>query len=366
MPLTRDLIKKKTIETEKKVKILDLARLDVTDDDIPLVCDYLQENPEIIGVDLSHNSIHAQGIAQLAEIKTIEYLNLSRNFGVRNDGAYELARMNNLKALRVEWCSIERTGVKALATLPSLQALDVRSNCLTFESVAALLQNPSLRELAINGGEIFGKEAPPNPTWLDYQVAYKAEFLELLKKNTRLTTLDITVNKDDYELSKEEEDVIESILKRNQAMIAADTIAQDVRTGGQFSSLPVELSALILSDLRTGIEDTPEKKKEIYHDTLRYLKNTIQYQDTFKQKSQISVGTTDEITTPTSIQEIEEYPEESLTEETRMDCHPSPASSPAGKKQGGWLTLPFFRARRPEGEGSSKDAGYLFTPKSGG
>ncbi|KTD08259.1 hypothetical protein SAMN02746073_2840 [Legionella jamestowniensis DSM 19215] len=72
--LTIDMIKRKRCEEQ-----LTLSYLNITDSDIPLICNFLMVHPEITHLDLCHNQITDVGAKILASIQNIQELIIHHN-----------------------------------------------------------------------------------------------------------------------------------------------------------------------------------------------------------------------------------------------------------------------------------------------
>lgn len=124
-------------EIQKSVKDdkLSLAYRDLTDNELELVCNFLNQHPEIKHLDVSYNKIGPQGAELLAANTTLTSLDIRRN-------------------------RIKDEGVKALAQNTSITSLNVGYNYTTDEAANAL----SIRREKIGVGEYVSKGTNASPT----------------------------------------------------------------------------------------------------------------------------------------------------------------------------------------------------------
>ncbi|HAU2018002.1 TPA: GALA protein, partial [Legionella pneumophila] len=99
---------------DKNHNQLTLSFLNLTDNDIPLLCEFLQHHPAITSLDLSHNDITASGVKLFVNKTSISSLNISHN-NIGPEGAKSLSEDSHITTLDVSFNSIGDDGIKALA-----------------------------------------------------------------------------------------------------------------------------------------------------------------------------------------------------------------------------------------------------------
>lgn len=139
------------IKTEKiDVTKLDLSIKELVNRDMPLLCEFLEANPNITELDLSHNYIGPEGVRALVENTTLRRLNLSYNY-IGNEGAKLLAQRGKIRlhTLVLRECGITDVGAEALAKSPTLIELDLNHNLISDDAVQVLAHNKVLEALSL-------------------------------------------------------------------------------------------------------------------------------------------------------------------------------------------------------------------------
>jgi len=171
MPLTIEAIEKGISNTK-----LTLRNQGIQSNDIPMLCDYLGQHPEIKkldlcnnsigdagaerlsatnleGMDLSNNQISHLGAAALAKSLSLQKLIMGNNF-IGDEGAKAFKNNNNLILLGLSGNKITSTGAAALAELTTVRTLDLSNNIIRDIGFAAFARNTSITELHVSRCEI--------------------------------------------------------------------------------------------------------------------------------------------------------------------------------------------------------------------
>ena len=94
----------------------------------------------------------AQFINEVSELDTLVMLNLSENRSITDSGLAKLAQLKQLKYLNLSSCSITNTGLQALRELIHLVQLDLSyCNRITDQGMKALKNLPNLTALNLQG-----------------------------------------------------------------------------------------------------------------------------------------------------------------------------------------------------------------------
>ena len=154
MPITKDII-----ETHVNGSKLNLKNMGLKDKDMPIVCEFLSERPDITFLNVCENEIGAQGAVILARNNSLRILDICFNH-IGTEGAKALADNKNLISLKVGWNQIRDEGAIALANNKSLIKLDVTGNYIGVKGALAIESNKVLRFLDIKHNQIglFGKK----------------------------------------------------------------------------------------------------------------------------------------------------------------------------------------------------------------
>lgn len=137
--------------------ILDSCRL--TNQDMPKVVTYLQQNPQINYVYLDKNDIESDGIALLSRITSLVGIYASQNYSLGDAGVIALTRNPNLQFLAFNDDAITDAGAIALASLSKLQYLSINNASITDDGAIALAGLPDLVSLQLDGNIIGPKGA---------------------------------------------------------------------------------------------------------------------------------------------------------------------------------------------------------------
>jgi hypothetical protein len=143
---------------------LDLSRVSVKDSDIPIIIEYLLNNPEITSLNLEgFNNLSSTALASLASVQTLTSLNLARHFkdcennicsgGLEAKDAAAFAANTSLTSLNLAMNSIGDEGAIALSKNTHLKKLDVSSNDISDAGGLALARIKSLEELGLGNNE---------------------------------------------------------------------------------------------------------------------------------------------------------------------------------------------------------------------
>lgn len=111
---------------------LNLSRENLTDDDMPALCLFLNEHPTIVSINLSNNHIGERGTKILAcklnVTLHVTSLDISNNYlgpnGAKHIVSMILTNMPYLNQLRISYCRIGTEGAKSLGSLVNLNYLD--------------------------------------------------------------------------------------------------------------------------------------------------------------------------------------------------------------------------------------------------
>lgn len=101
---------------------------------------------------ITDTEITAKGLRQLAQITSLERLNLP--LGVTDEGLAEVARLPNLRALGGCHGHVTDQGLAILARMPALEELEISSSRITDAGLAHLTKLPRLRFLQLWGSSV--------------------------------------------------------------------------------------------------------------------------------------------------------------------------------------------------------------------
>jgi Leucine Rich repeat len=226
-------------------------------DDVKLICNFLDANPQIdtlvmcyCGLSsedisplvnnntikhffLGWNLIDDEGAKALAQNNTLKTLDVTDN-KIGDEGAIALAQNNTLKTLNVTNNKIGDEGAIALAQNNTLESLDISRNKIGLEGVLALVRNKMINHLHIRGATISKQSSPI--------------VIDALKKNTSLLGLQYRETK--LALFR---DTIKRIITRNRKL---PSLQRTIANAHLFSSaqkstecplgtIPKEIAAII-------------------------------------------------------------------------------------------------------------------------
>lgn len=122
-------------------------------EEIALLCNYLENNSDILKVVLRYSKITYDDVGALTAITTLKTLNLSfSNLGDLE--ATSLATTKTLKSLKLNATKIRDEGVVALAANNSITKLSLRANNIGLVAVKALAKNVTIKILDIGSSNI--------------------------------------------------------------------------------------------------------------------------------------------------------------------------------------------------------------------
>lgn len=165
--ITKPTVKKLTFVKYVSDYDLDLSYGGLEDSDIPSVIAFLNSHPDINSLNLAgNNKLTAAGMIQLASVKSLKALDLSRTFkdcpngkcigGLEAKDIAAFASNTSLTSLNIYMHSIGDDGAIALAKNTRLKELDVGCNNITDIGGVALAQNQSLQDLGLSSNEDIG------------------------------------------------------------------------------------------------------------------------------------------------------------------------------------------------------------------
>jgi Leucine Rich repeat len=228
LPLTLEKIKKRV---NRDNNLLDLSQCNICNDDIPLICTYLNNHPEITTLDVSNNKIRAEGAKALALNKTITTLELFDN-KIEAIGAKALANNKTITRLDVSGNHIGDEGAIDLAQNNTITTLSVEYNQIGVEGAIALALNKTITNLNLRLNNIGAKDANI--------------LVDTLKSNTTLVSFT------HHFAEKSLKETIEKILTRNKVtpclnnIINARLMAQAQRTENcPLGTIPKEIAGII-------------------------------------------------------------------------------------------------------------------------
>lgn len=164
--------------TNNKGELL-LSGAHITDEDMPVLCDYLKAHTEIKYLDLSSNWITDAGVKILAQNTTLEALSLSHN-QLTDEAAEVLAVNTTIAHLDLRINRIGNRGATALAKNQHLIELRLANNRVGDEGAQAFGRNQTLEGLDLAHNQI-GPEGVK-----DLKANKKLQHLILLANNIRL------------------------------------------------------------------------------------------------------------------------------------------------------------------------------------
>jgi hypothetical protein len=120
---------------------LDLGRSDVSDEGLK----GLAELKSLQSLDLGFNlSLTDEGLKELAGLKNLQSLDLGANLSLTNAALKQLAGLKNLHSLNLGITYVSDVGLKELAGLKSLQSLNLSNTQVTAAGLRAYPNNPEL------------------------------------------------------------------------------------------------------------------------------------------------------------------------------------------------------------------------------
>lgn len=177
----------------------------LNDTDVPIIAAFLKEHPEIIKLDLSHNSITAAGVKEIADIATIKKLNFRDNH-IDDNGAKYFEQNKHLLALNLSRNEISDVGLKSLIANPNLEALYLSGNNITSNGILLFANHPKLNTLDLANNK-FRKETTitkqvflplttiPNLTRLNLDNNYITDdMIEVFAHHQTLMSFDLNSN----------------------------------------------------------------------------------------------------------------------------------------------------------------------------
>jgi Leucine Rich repeat len=220
MPLTKSIIE---THIDPSTNSLDLSNMNLTDEYISSLCEYLKSHPEITSLDISDNYIGDGGAKILASNTTITTLSIDFNEidvmsakalannrvitslsiignDIGDEGAMAFAENQTLISLQAAGNSIFNEGAKALARNTSLVFLDISGNRIGSEGIKSFSKNKHIISLDLTSNDIFDDaviELAKNTTITSLSIAYNNlsdEGAIALAKNTTIKTLDVSFN----------------------------------------------------------------------------------------------------------------------------------------------------------------------------
>jgi hypothetical protein len=114
--------------------------------------EFLREHTRLRHLTLESNSgndINDDGLRCLENMTDLRYLNLSHCRQVTDEGLARLARLQNLKTLRLRWTGVTDRGLPRLAGLARLERLSLHSTSVTPVGLQPLAAFPRLRYLEL-------------------------------------------------------------------------------------------------------------------------------------------------------------------------------------------------------------------------
>lgn len=114
-------------------------------DDLPGV------DREIEGLSLAQSGVRDEQLAPLAECRNLDWLHLSENSRLTNDGLKHIARLPGLTRLMVDATHVTDPGLEILSGIKTLQRLDIASNRISDEGLRHVAGLPNLEVLWLGG-----------------------------------------------------------------------------------------------------------------------------------------------------------------------------------------------------------------------
>jgi hypothetical protein len=111
----------------------------------------------IAALELRRTDVNEADLVVLAGMKSLQFLDLSRNPSVTDAGIAGLAGLENLRYLNLTDTRVTGTGLKDRADMVSLYQLNLTDCPVTDESLVAIPHFPKLEELLIGGTEVTDK-----------------------------------------------------------------------------------------------------------------------------------------------------------------------------------------------------------------
>ena len=166
---------------DASLRSLNLNKCSLTDADIQILVNTLENNINLTSLYLKENEIGDEGAKALAKNSTLIGLNLERN-KIKNKGAQALAQNTTLKRLYLWSNEIGDIGAQALAKNTTIITLFIGKNKIEDKGAKALADNVILNNLSLSSNVKIGDEG-----------------VKALAENETLTVLSL----DDNEISNE-------------------------------------------------------------------------------------------------------------------------------------------------------------------
>jgi hypothetical protein len=130
--------------------ILQLMGAYPTDADIPSICEYLEQHPDITTLDVTSSKMGPEGARLLAANIRIPILKIAVNH-LGDEGARALAANSSLTTLWIGGNDITDAGAIALAASQTITTLKIGFNKIGDEGARALAANGRFTELHLEG-----------------------------------------------------------------------------------------------------------------------------------------------------------------------------------------------------------------------
>lgn len=133
--------------------VLNLSFQRLTDNDIPALCHFLRQHPEITNLNLSVNNIGSIGAKMLSDNHTLLSLNISWN-NLGQEGAEAFKDNDTLTNLDISWNKIGDAGAEFLSKNHTITSLIIVGNGIGNPGVDALKKNRTFTMIDIDSFEI--------------------------------------------------------------------------------------------------------------------------------------------------------------------------------------------------------------------
>lgn len=158
-----------------------LAKLQLKDDDVIALCFVLKTNPYVITLNLSGNQLSIESTQCITKLPYVTHLNISNNPDIGNQGIQVFLRNRTLRKLDASYCRItdpsalaqtylnelnlcnnhvDNAGLAALAKNRTLSTLDLSANNFDLTGISQFKNNPNLQEFALAFNELNDETAP--------------------------------------------------------------------------------------------------------------------------------------------------------------------------------------------------------------
>lgn len=108
----------------------------------------------IAALELRRTDVNEDDLVVLAGMKSLQFLDLSRNPSVTDAGIAALAGLENLRYLNLTNTGVTGTGLKGRADMGSLEQLKLKECPVTDESLTAIPRFPKLTLLHLGGTQV--------------------------------------------------------------------------------------------------------------------------------------------------------------------------------------------------------------------